>query len=93
MYSVARIATDKRGYPHNIFLFLEEYICCEYSLEASRQGSSNEYPQHMYSSRNKNIISIFRTKKAPYLLLWCGGIYSVYNGLVLQVSKELFHVI
>ena len=31
-------------------------------------GASNEYPQHMYSWRNKDI-SIFRMKKAPYLLL------------------------
>ena len=27
------------------------------------------YPQHMFSSRNKKDISIFRMKKAPYLLL------------------------
>ena len=66
-----RIATDKRGYPHNIFLFLDEYIhvCCGYSLEAPRRGASNEYPQHMYSLRNKKDISIFRMKKVPYLFL------------------------
>ena len=51
------------------FLFLDEYMCYGYSLEALRRGASNEYPQHMYSSRNKNVISIFRMKKAPYLLL------------------------
>ena len=33
-------------------LFLQEniccgYICCGYSLEAPRRGTSNEYPQHM----------------------------------------------
>ena len=40
-----------------------------YSLEAPRRGTSNEYQQHMFSLRNKNVISIFRMKKAPYLLL------------------------
>ena len=47
-----------------VFLFLDEYICCGYSLEAPRRGSSNEYPQHMFSLRNKNDISIFRMKKS-----------------------------
>ena len=62
------------------FLFLNENICCGYSLEAPRRGASNsleaprrgasnEYPQHMFSSRNKKDISIFWMKKAPYLLL------------------------
>ena len=64
------IATDKRGYPHNFFLFLDKNICCGYSLEVPRWGASNEYPQHMFSLRNKEDISIFRMKKAPYLLLW-----------------------
>ena len=27
------------------FLFLDENICCGYSLEAPRRGTSNEYPQ------------------------------------------------
>ena len=27
-----------------------------YSLEARRQGASNEYPQHMFSLRNKKNI-------------------------------------
>ena len=41
-----------------------------YSLEAPWRGASNEHPRHMFSSRNKKVISIFRMKKAPYLLLW-----------------------
>ena len=40
------------------FLFLDENICCGYSLEMPRRGASNEYPQHMFSSRNKNIMWI-----------------------------------
>ena len=35
------------------FLFLHENIHCGYSLEAPRRGASNEYPQHMFSWRNK----------------------------------------
>ena len=35
------IATDKRGYHIISFLFLDEYICCGYSLEAPHQGAFN----------------------------------------------------
>ena len=63
------IATDKRGIHIIFFLFLDENICCEYSLEAPQQGASNEYPQHMFSLRNKKDISSFWMKKMPYLLL------------------------
>ena len=52
------------------FLFLNENIRCGYSLEAPRRGASNEYPQNMFSLRNKKNIGIFQLKKAPYLLLW-----------------------
>ena len=38
------------------FLFLDENICCGYSLETPCQGASNEYPQHMFSSSNKKTI-------------------------------------
>ena len=42
-----------------VFLFLNENIYCGYSSEVPRWGASNEYPQHMFSSRNKkNIIQI-----------------------------------
>ena len=33
-------------------------------------SASNEYPQHMFSWRNKKDIGSFWMKKAPYLLLW-----------------------
>ena len=35
-----------------------------YSLEAPRRGASNEYPQHMFSWRNKKNISTFGLKKS-----------------------------
>ena len=63
------IATDKRRYHIIFFLFLDEYICCGYSLEGPCRGASNEYAQHKFLLRNKKDISIFRMKKAPYLLL------------------------
>ena len=37
------------------FLFLNENICCGYSLEAPRRGASNEYPQHMFSRAQDGI--------------------------------------
>ena len=38
------------------FLFLNKNICCGYLLEAPRRDTSNEYPQHMFLSRNKKNI-------------------------------------
>ena len=35
------IATDKRGIHIIFFLFLHKNICCGYTLEAPRQGTSN----------------------------------------------------
>ena len=64
------IATDKRGYPHHIFLISPPKHMLWYSLEAPRWGASNEYPQHMFSRRNKKDISIFRKEKVLYLLIW-----------------------
>ena len=49
-----------------VFLFLYKNICCGYSLEAPHQGASNEYPQHMFLSRNKKTIETFWLKKVPY---------------------------
>ena len=65
------IATDKRGYPHNIFLISPRKHMLWYSLEAPCWGASNGYPQHMFSWRNKKDISLFRMKKKKktYLLL------------------------
>ena len=55
---VRTIATDKALFTSENcwFLFLNENICCGYSLEAPQWGASYEYPQHMFSSRNKKNI-------------------------------------
>ena len=55
--------------------FLNENICCGYSLEGPRRGASNEYPQRMFLLRNKKDIRIFYQQ--PYLLLWL----RTHNGL------------
>ena len=60
---VSFIATDKRGYSHNSFLISLQKHMLWYSLEAPRRGASNEYPQHMFSWRNKDI-SIFSDEKS-----------------------------
>ena len=52
------------------FLFLHENICCGYSLEVPHRGTSNEYPQHMFSWRNKKNINTFGIKKESYQDLW-----------------------
>ena len=39
-------------------------------LGAPRWGASNEYPQHIFSWRNKKNISIFRLEQVPCLELW-----------------------
>ena len=52
-----------RGVCSVIFIsFLHENIYCGYSLEAPRWGASNEYPQYMFSWRNKINIVLFWLK-------------------------------
>ena len=43
------------------FLFLNENICCGYSLEVPQRGKSNEYLQHMFLSRNKKTVYLIPT--------------------------------
>ena len=76
------IATDKRGYPHNI---TPRKHMSWYSLEAPRWDAFNEYPQHIFSWNNKKYISIFRMKKGPYLLLW------TLSNVLASLPKKLVH--
>ena len=46
-----------------LVLFLHENICCGHSFEEALQGASNEYPQHMFSWRNKKNIDSFLLEK------------------------------
>ena len=54
------------------FLFLKENICCGYSLEAPHLAASKEYPQHMFSLRNKKNI---------YLIIWILSLARSMNDL------------
>ena len=56
------IGLDKSGSP-----YFSMKTCCEYSLEAPRWGTSNEYPQHTFLWRN---INTFGLKNASYQELW-----------------------
>ena len=60
------IGLDKSEYQVNSFLITRRKHMLWYSLEAPRQCASNEYPQHMFSLRNKKNIDTFWWKKAPY---------------------------
>ena len=64
-----RIGLDKSRYQVNIFLISRRkhmlwVLIRGYSLEAPHRGTSNEYPQHMFSSRNKKNIHTFWLKKS-----------------------------
>ena len=43
------------------FSYFSTKKCCGYSLEARRRGASNEYPQHIFSLRNKKSIYLILT--------------------------------
>ena len=58
------IGLDKGGFPVNIFLISPQKHMLWYSLEAPHRGASNEYPQHMFSWRNKKNINTFGLKIA-----------------------------
>ena len=45
----------------DIFLFLQENVCCGYSLDIPRWGTSNEYPQHTFLWKNKKNINLDTT--------------------------------
>ena len=73
------IALDKRMYQENIFPISplkkqkqqqqkkNNNNMLWYSLEAPQWGASNEYPQHIFSRRNKQNINSFDWKKMSYL--------------------------
>ena len=53
------IAVDKMLFQPKVsvfFLNLNKNIYCGYSLEAPRRGTSDEFPQHMFLSRNQKTI-------------------------------------
>ena len=63
------IPSDKRGYPHNIFLISP----WKHTLWVLIWNSSLS-THNMFSWRNKKNISTFWLKKVPYLVLWIMGV-------------------
>ena len=67
------------------FLFLYQTICCGYSLEVPQQGASNDYPQHIFSCRNKKNItwtSPFISSYIPVLIIYhdCCTVWMIASG-------------
>ena len=50
-----------------MFWVLIRIASARYLLESPQQGDSNEYPQHMFLWRNKQIYPLTITKYPPYL--------------------------
>ena len=48
------IFKDVKNENFDIFLIFAQNIDCGYTLEPPRRGGSNEYPQSMFWSKNKN---------------------------------------
>ena len=67
------------------FLFAHKNICCRYSLEAPWKGASNEYPQHMFSWRNKKNISLI-----PLLSGIINIILSGWESVIRNCSASVF---
>ena len=70
------IATDKRGYPHIIFLLLDENICCGYSSEAPRRGASDEYPQHVFGEKKERYQHFSDEKSALSVAMYVYNIHT-----------------
>ena len=65
-------------------------ICCGYSLEVPRQSTSNVYPQHMFSWRNKKNINNFWLKNSSLLEL-CNIHVSVKDSIsVVRTTDRLY---
>ena len=77
------IAPAKTNIETNLFLISRQKHMCGYSLEEPHWGSSNEYPQHMFLSRNKKNIGNFYWK---HCLIWNNGI----DINVIDISSAFF---
>ena len=71
------------------FLFLNENICCGYSLEASRWGASNEYPQHMFSFRKERYQHFSDEKKSALSVAMDTALFQFMLGKNCMPYKEI----
>ena len=63
-YTHFNIALGKTFFSTKKYLYFSYFLkktCCGYSLEVPWRGASNEYPQHMFLSRNKKNINLLPT--------------------------------
>ena len=70
-----------------IFLFLNENICCGYSLEAHRLGASNKYPQHMFLWRIKKNIYLIHVSLLSWARLYLYPIRVFYSRWHISVDS------
>ena len=57
----------------DIFLISAQNIDCGYSLESPQWGSSNEYPQSMFLSKNKKN-NVYPCKPQFYYIVYKSGV-------------------
>ena len=69
VYIIFLISAQK----HRMWVLIRTTSLCGYSLELPRRGSSNEYPQSMFLSRNMKISKFFIWKFSVF-----GGEISIY---------------
>ena len=65
----------------DIFLIFAQNIDCGYMLEPPQRGSSNEYPQSMFSSKNKKKVYPCEPQ-FYYIKVGCKGVF---------VARTCFH--
>ena len=64
------------------FLFLPKKVYCGYSFEVPQQGTSNEYPQPMFSWRRKiSALLVERKSDLP-------GAVSILHSAILKVGVQ-----
>ena len=73
-------------------MFLLKNIDCGYSLEPPRRGGSNEYPQSMFTNRNKKINAYPCKPQFYYIKLGFKGV-KLYRRVFMMVPFPGYHYI
>ena len=85
---VASIYSEGQGLI--FFLFLHENIIyCGYSLEVPQWGTSDEYPQHMFSWRNKKNIYLIHPLTCSF---HCIAAYMSVQRIIYYVPRVWVHI-
>ena len=82
------IDLDKSGYQVNSFLISRRKHILWVIIRS--RGASNEYPHHMFLSRNKKNIDTFWLEKAPYQELWVHSKANRTLGFLRRKPHNLF---